>query len=65
MLKKYIGRTIQLYPGDTYAKFGELVNVDDNGILLKITKVDRDERTYKVDNVYFISFSSRLTFKII
>lgn len=60
----YIGKAIQLYPGDTYSKFGIITNVDDLGWTIKIIK-SSDKTTWKVGQEYFISHSRALTFEFI
>lgn len=34
----YKGRKIKLYPGDSYAKEGEIIDIDEFGWIIKITK---------------------------
>ena len=65
MLKQYIGKEIQLFPIDTYEKFGTLLGANENGILVKITKADKRDDLYKVGDTHFIAYSAKLTFKII
>lgn len=62
MLKEYIGATIQLYPGDSRYKFGKLINVDNSGVLVKITNSNASD--YEVGKDYYISFSIGLKLKI-
>jgi len=62
MLKEYIGKTIVLFPGDTYHKEGILLNCDNNGILVKITEA-AEKASYIEGKIYFISYN-RLIFEI-
>lgn len=64
--ENYIGKAIQLYPGDYVSKWGEIINVDDLGWTIKITRVSKVNEPcdpYNVDNVIFISHSQNFTFK--
>ena len=60
--ENYVGKTIQLYPGDTYSKWGEILDVDDLGWTIKITKSE-DKRDYCLESVHFISHSTEFHFK--
>ena len=59
-----VGKTVQIYPGDSTSKFGIVEEISDHGVLFKITKVDssRDSQ-YTVGSLHFISWSARLSFK--
>ena len=59
----YIDKTIQLYPGDTYSKYGTIVNLDDLGWTIKI--IQSNSSSYKVGKEYFISHSSDFVFEFI
>lgn len=65
MLAQFIGKEIQIYPGDTCKKYGILLDADENGILVKITRASKNQSTYKEGNIYFISFSARLAFRVV
>lgn len=66
---KYIGKSIQLYPGDTVSKYGKIVDLDDLGWTIKIMRVgnSRGYRDYSFEEgeTYFISHSKNLTFRFI
>lgn len=59
----YIGKNIQLYPGDTYPKYGTIVNVDDLGWTIKITSSRCD--SYTVGATHFISHSYGFSFRFV
>ena len=61
--ENYIGKSIQLYPGDHVSKWGEIVNVDDLGWTIKITKQNKEGDPYNTGDVIFISHSKNFTFK--
>ena len=56
-----VGKEVQIYPNDSYKKYGVIVFINDYGILFKITK-SYDETGYPVGAYRFISYSANLTF---
>ena len=59
-----VGKTVQIYPGDSNAKFGIIEEITDAGVLFKITKADgRAKDQYTVGSLHFIAWSARLSFK--
>ena len=59
-----LGKEVQIYPSDTYSKWGRIININDNGILFLITKADSGcGLAYEVGCYRFISYSANLTFK--
>ena len=62
--ENYINKNIQLYPADTYEKYGKIINVDDLGFTIKIYKANKNAE-FKVNDIIFISHSKNLTFKFI
>jgi hypothetical protein len=60
---KYAGKMIQLYPGDSYAKLGVIVDVDDLGWTVGITKSNDKLGSFEAGKEYFISHSKPFTFK--
>lgn len=63
--ENYIGKEIQLYPGDSYKKWGIIENVDDLGWTIKITDVEGYGSEYKIGNTIFISHSTPFRFKFL
>ena len=61
--ENYVGTAIQLYPGDTVSKWGEILNVDDLGWTIKITRVNKERDPYCTGDVIFISHSKNFIFK--
>ena len=61
----YVGRKIQLYPGDTYSKFGTIVALDDLGWTIKITRASERQNTFVPGLEYFISHAKGVTFKFV
>ena len=66
---KYIGKSIQLYPGDTAKKYGKIVDLDDLGWTIKVTSVGNNryytDPAFEEGETYFISHSKNLTFRFI
>lgn len=63
--QNYIGKNIQLYPGDTVKKYGKILNVDDLGWTIEITDVNSCNDTYAIGDVVFISHSKSFIYKIL
>jgi hypothetical protein len=59
-LNDLIGEEVQIYPGDTYQKWGDIIDINNNGVLFKITKSETSD--YKVGSIRFISYSANLNF---
>ena len=61
-INELVGKNVQLYPGDTHAKFGTIVDWNEYGFMVKITK--SDAREYAVGNSIYFSHSKTMTLKI-
>lgn len=62
----YIGKEIQLYPGDSCEKYGVIENVDDLGWTIRITDVQDDySSSYKTGDMVFISHSKAFNFRFL
>lgn len=59
-LKDLIGEEVQIYPGDTYKKWGRIIEVTDKGVLFEITRSQAQD--YSVGSIRFISYSANLNF---
>jgi len=64
-MKKYIGKTIELFPGDTQKKVGVVRDVFDNGIEVVITQLSDPpfKSNLKIGDVMYYSLS-KLIFKL-
>lgn len=60
-IANYVGKKIQLYPGDTDSKYGIIKNVDDLGWTIKITS--SSSRSWVAGQEYFVSHSKNFTFE--
>lgn len=58
-----IGKEVQIYPADTYSKWGRIIEINDNGVLFEITDADERCTGYPIGSYRFISYSANLTFK--
>ena len=58
-----VGLEVQIYPADTYSKWGRIIEINDNGVLFYITEADDRCTGYEVGSYRFISYSANLTFK--
>jgi hypothetical protein len=61
-INEFVGKKVLIYPGDTRAKFGIVIEVNDNGVLFQITS-SQDER-YNVGSYWFVSYSANLNFSL-
>ena len=59
-LEDLIGEEVQIYPGDTYKKWGRIIEVTDKGVLFEITRSEAHD--YSVGSIRFISYSANLNF---
>ena len=59
-LKDLIGKEVQIYPGDTYKKWGIVLEVNDNGVLFKITRAENGASSYQKGSIRFIAYSANL-----
>jgi succinate dehydrogenase flavin-adding protein (antitoxin of CptAB toxin-antitoxin module) len=63
-MKEFIGKEVKIYPGDTYDKYGKILEITDQGVLFLITRSEeKSNRGYTVGKKRFISFSARLSFE--
>lgn len=63
---EYIGRQIQLYPGDTISKWGVIEGVDDLGFTIKITKVNGTRyNDFQEGKTYFLNHAKNITFMFV
>jgi len=61
------GKLIQIYPGDSVQKWGNILHVTKEGIMVKVVKVNKGGWSsadgWKAGDVHFLSWTS-LKFKI-
>lgn len=59
-MKQFIGKEVQIYPSDTYSKFGIVESVDEFGVVIKITRSEQ-KKTYPVGKKVYFSHSKPLS----
>jgi hypothetical protein len=63
-IEDLLGKEVQIFPGDTYYKYGIIEDMTPQGILFRITKSDLPN-AYPVGSYQFISYSANLTYAFI
>jgi len=58
----YLNKEVQIYPGDTYYKYGIVRDISDAGVVFEITRTNASD--FDVGSLRFIAFSSNLTFSL-
>ena len=59
---EWIGKEVQIYPGDTRSKWGKIVGMNDAGVTFLITKYEGNDREWVVGKHKFVSYSAKLSF---
>jgi len=59
---EWIGKEVQIYPGDTYKKSGKIVGINQHGVTFLITKYNGDDNEWPVGKHKFVAYSSKLSF---
>ena len=59
---EWIGKEVQIYPGDTRSKWGKVVGMNDAGVTFLITRYEGSDREWIVGKHKFISYSAKLSF---
>lgn len=59
-MQDLVGKEVQIYPGDTYKKWGIVLEVNDNGMLFEITRAESGAPSYSPGSIRFISYSANL-----
>ena len=59
---EWIGKEVQIYPGDTYSKFGKIVGMNDAGVTFLITRCNDGDREWIKGKHKFVSYSAKLSF---
>lgn len=58
----FLGKIVNIYPGDTKKKSGRVIDINSAGVTFEIIKSESSD--YKVGSLRFIAYSLRLTFEI-
>jgi len=60
-----VGAIVQLYPGDTHAKYARIIRIHGNGIVFQHTEGTDPRCGFNVGDFRYISHSEELTMKFI
>ena len=63
MQKNFLGKEVVVFPTDTFSKIGEVLDINEVGITVKLTYVSKEGWQYKVGDTVFFSFTN-LCFKL-
>lgn len=63
MKETYLNKEVQIYPGDTYSKFGIVRDINENGVVFEITRSNVSH--YRIGDLVFIAYSNNLTFSLV
>ena len=58
----WVNKIVQIYPSDTYSKFGEIIAMSSEGVTFKCVDA-HSQSGWKVGEIRFISYSAKLSFK--
>ena len=59
---EWIGKEVQIYPGDTRSKWGKVVGMNDAGVTFLITKYEGNDKEWVPGKHKFVSYSAKLSF---
>ena len=62
IIEKFIGKEVQLYPGDTYYKYVEIVDVDDVGTLVRTVSCHKEATGFVPGKEVFIPHAKGIMF---
>ena len=63
MNDEFLGKEVQIYPGDTYKKRGIVRDINPAGVVFEITATEASN--YTVGKLHFISWAANLTFRLV
>lgn len=58
MKEQFLGKDVQVYPGDTHAKYATVIDINPAGVTFKATFGG----AWREDSIHFIAFSANLKF---
>ena len=64
MKEMFLGKVVQIYPGDTYSKWGKVIDINDKGVLFDVVKVQRECDGW-CKGMRFITWNNRLSFRLL
>lgn len=60
---EWMGKEVQIYPGDTRSKWGKIVDMNEHGVTFLITRYNGNDGDWQVGKRTFVSYSSKLSFR--
>lgn len=63
MKEKFLNKEVQIYPGDSYSKYGIVRDISEGGVVFEITKSLSND--YTPGALVFIAWSARLMFELV
>jgi len=60
---EWVGKEVQIYPGDTRSKWGKIVDMNEHGVTFLITNYTGNDAEWQVGKKTFVSYSSKLSFR--
>ena len=59
---EWMGKEVQIYPDDTYKKWGKIIGMNENGVTFLITKYSGTDGDWVVGKHRFVAYSAKLSF---
>ena len=56
-----VGDTVKMWPGDTYPKVGNILEINKYGWVFEMVKGTHENSVYKIGEIVFVSHSNNLT----
>jgi hypothetical protein len=60
---EWIGKEVQIYPGDTRSKWGKIVDMNEHGVTFLITNYTGNDGEWQIGKRTFVAYSSKLSFR--
>jgi len=64
MINIFEGKEVQVFPGDSYAKFAKVLDINPVGVTFLVTKSDAPS-SWPVNSIRFVAFSANLSFTLV
>ena len=64
MKKTFLNKEVQIYPGDTYPKYGIVKDINPAGVIFKITE-SNEKYNFVPGTIRFISWAHNLNFTLV
>lgn len=59
---EWLGKEVQIYPGDTRSKWGRIVGMNAHGVTFLITRNQNNDNEWPIGKHKFIAYSAKLSF---